>query len=222
MARTRLRLTAAVGALGLGLLAMSPASCRDRTTKQGPTPLTIKLADQDAQGTGTRRPPSTRTARRPRPGRSSPPSRSRPRTASSWVCSPRRPPPAPTARPRAPDSPATARAAITIGDSSCLTPGDNITGSLGSLDLKSLLSANSASAITDALSQVPGSAALLAAISGGQASLTTAIQQGLDQAAGQFGDSGLVVDLGMIEGRCTADGRQATGSATLDRTPGSP
>ncbi len=206
MARTRLRYTAAVGALGLGLLAMSPAACRHRQPGRRQR-LHDQVADQDGQGTGTVdgevRERQGDQDRRHKPAFPQPAQdTSRPASWPGGHCRLRG-----TRRP-APDWAVSGKGQITIGDGSCLVPGNVLTGSLSTFDLDHLLSTNSASAVTDALKQVPGSQQVARTSLRWRRPPSRRRPDRARPASAQFGDSGLVVDLGMIEGRCTAgDGR---------------
>jgi hypothetical protein len=213
VARIFIRATASVGVLGLGLLAMSPAVAAT-DNQAGATAVFLSIAGK-GQGTGT----VTATyanGKETKTGNTTPafPNPGNQKFVTGGVLAQEA-----TATPGF--SAACAGLAgdggsvLNIGDSSCLKPGNLLTGSLGSLDLSSLLSADSAKALTDQLAAVPGAATLLAAISGGQASLTSALDDGLAQAKKQFGDSGLVADLDAIEGRCTAGDGGPTGTSTL-------
>jgi hypothetical protein len=92
-----------------------------------------------------------------------------------------------------------------IGDSRCLVPGDQVTGTLGALDLNDLVVADPASALAP-LNQVTGPIL---------AELAPIIDEVVAQLRTQFGDLGLVAGLGAVEGSCTAELGSATGDAVL-------
>jgi hypothetical protein len=101
---------------------------------------------------------------------------------------------------------------LNIGDSSCLEPGDLVTGSFGSFDPSTLIP-DASSIPTDQLpAQVQDA---LGQITNGAQTLTDAINGALDQAKQQFGDGGLVANLDAIEGRCTAGDGGPRGTSTL-------
>jgi hypothetical protein len=204
VARTTLRTaTAAVVALGLGLLAMSPAAAAT-DNQAGANAVTIQIADQDGQGTGL----ATATydnGQETKTGETKPafPNPGGQTFITGGVLAQEA-----TAKPGF--SAACAGLAgdggsvLNIGDSSCLTPGDLITGSFGSFDPTTLIKAGTAQ-LPSPLDQVPGAAA----------AVTTAISSAIDQAKAQFGNGGLVANLDMIEGRCTAGDGGPTGTSTL-------
>ncbi len=92
-----------------------------------------------------------------------------------------------------------------IGESSCLSPGDELDATLGALDLTGLIVADPASPLAP-LNEV------LASVLG---PLSTALDTAVGQARTQFGDLGLVAGLGALEGRCTARLGSADGDAIL-------
>jgi hypothetical protein len=96
-----------------------------------------------------------------------------------------------------------------IGGSRCLVPGDQVTGTLGNLDLSGLVLVDPDGAL-GALSRVQETALqpVLDAV-------TTAINSAVDGARDQFGDLGLVARFGAVEGECTAEPGSATGDAVL-------
>jgi hypothetical protein len=109
---------------------------------------------------------------------------------------------------------------LNIGDSSCLTPGNALNGSLGNLDLASL--------ITTDPTKLPGYSSLPAEVKTlleglpglpGQeqfeTALTGALNTALTQARTAFGDGGLTVDLDAIQGRCVVDDQGPRGDSTL-------
>jgi hypothetical protein len=96
-----------------------------------------------------------------------------------------------------------------IGDSRCLTPGDQVNATLGNLDLSNLVVVDPDSALGPL---TPAQDLLLAPVLG---PVTAAINDAVDQAQAQFGDLGLVARLGAVEGRCTAQLGSAQGDAFL-------
>jgi hypothetical protein len=101
---------------------------------------------------------------------------------------------------------------LNIGDSSCLEPGNLLTGSFGSFDPSTLIP-DSSSLPSD---QVPAQAQdLLTQLGQGAKPLNDLIDSALSKAQQQFGDGGLVANLDAIEGRCTAGDGGPTGTSTL-------
>ena len=207
MARTHLRITAAVGALGLGLMAMSPAAAAT-DNQAGANAVTIQIADQDPQGTGL----ATATyenGQETKTGETQPafPNPGGQTFLTGGVLAQEA-----TAKPGF--SAACAGLAgdggsvLNIGDSSCLTPGNLITGSFGSFDPSTLIKAGFAQLPPELTSQI-------SPILGGADAVTAAINDALSQAKEQFGNGGLVANLDMIEGRCTAGDGGPTGTSTL-------
>jgi hypothetical protein len=101
---------------------------------------------------------------------------------------------------------------LNIGDSSCLQPGNLVTGSFGSFDPSTLIP-DTASLPTGQLPQQAQD--LLTQLGNGATPLTDLINTALSQAKEQFGDGGLVANLDMVEGRCTAGDGGPTGTSTL-------
>ena len=209
--RTYLRATAVVGALGLGLLAMSPAMAA-ANNQAGANAVTVEVAGQGPQGTGTVT-ASYENGKETSSGDTSPafPNPGNQTFLTGGVLAQEA-----TAKPGF--SAACAGLAgdggsvINIGDSSCLKPGNLITGSFGSFDPSTLIPDGS-SIPTDQLPAPVVSA--LGQIAGGGQALTDAITSALSQAKQQFGDGGLVANLDVVEGRCTAGSGGPTGTATL-------
>ncbi len=98
---------------------------------------------------------------------------------------------------------------VNIGGSSCLEPGDQLSATLGNLDLTGLVIVDPGGAL-GALS--PVEEALLESV---LPAVTGAINTAVNEARAQFGDLGLVAGLGAVEGRCTAELGSASGDATL-------
>jgi hypothetical protein len=208
VARTTLRTaTAAAVALGLGLLAMSPAAAAT-DNQAGANAVTIQIADQDGQGTGL----ATATydnGQETKTGNTTPafPDPTGQKFLTGGVLAQEA-----TAKPGF--SAACAGLAgdggsvLNIGDSSCLTPGDLITGSFGSFDPSTLIKAGTAQLPPALTSQ-------LTPILGATDAVNQAISSALAQAKAQFGSGGLVANLDMVEGRCTAGDGGPTGTSTL-------
>ena len=98
---------------------------------------------------------------------------------------------------------------VEIGDSGCLTPGDNIALRLADLDLSVLLEGevvDGTGTLGDVLSVLGG---------GDLATVLAALQTGLDDLEAEIGDAGLVLDTGEVETHCSADGDTAEGTTTL-------
>ena len=93
---------------------------------------------------------------------------------------------------------------VNIGGSSCLAPGDEVNGTLSSLDLSGLV-------IADPDSDLAPFNALGAALG----PVTDAIDQALAQVGDEYDNLGLVAGFGAVEGRCTASLDSADGDATL-------
>jgi hypothetical protein len=101
---------------------------------------------------------------------------------------------------------------LNIGDSSCLAPGNLLTGSFGSFDPSTLIP----SSASIPAGQLPQQAQdLLTQLGQGAQPLNTLVTDALSQAKDQFGDGGLVANLDMVEGRCTAGTGGPTGTSTL-------
>ena len=103
---------------------------------------------------------------------------------------------------------------VEVGDSSCLTPGDNINLRLANLELDTLLSAEvvrgtgtSLDTLLDALAALPGGADAVDQV-------TTGLQDAVDAVEANLGDAGLVLDVGAIEASCRFDG-QSSGQTVL-------
>ncbi len=103
---------------------------------------------------------------------------------------------------------------IEVGDTSCLTPGDNVDLQLANLELDTLLSAQvvrgtgtSLDTLLTAIEALPGGGAVVT-------QLTSGLQSAVDQVAANLGNAGLVLDLGAIEASCTFDG-QSSGRTTI-------
>jgi hypothetical protein len=208
---TYLRAAAAVGALGLGLLAASPAVAATGP-QAGANAVTLQIADQGGQGSGN----FTATyanGHETTSGTSKPPfsDPSGQKNLTGGVLAQEA-----TARPGFSAACAglagDGGSALNLGNSSCLKPGDLLTGSFGSLDLSSLID-GSAGAATDQLPQELKDA--LPDVPGGLEAVTGAIDDALAQGKKQFGDGGLVVNLDMVDGRCTASDGRTTGDADL-------
>jgi hypothetical protein len=101
---------------------------------------------------------------------------------------------------------------IKIGDSSCLEPGNIVSGSFGSFDPSTLIP-DSSSIPTGELPQQAQD--LLTQLNQGAEPLDNAINDALSQAQEQFGEGGLVANLDAVEGRCTAGDGGPTGTSTL-------
>ena len=216
---TYLRAAAAAGALGLGLLAASPAVAATGH-QAAANAVTLNIADQGGQGSGT----FTATyadGHETTSGTSSPPfsDPTGQQNLTGGVLAQEA-----TARPGF--SAACAGLAgdggsvLNVGNSSCLKPGDLLTGSFGSLDPSSFVPAQLSQASLDQLvSQVPGLSGALGPIQGqaqtGSDQLKSAVDDALTQAKSAVGDGGLVVNLDMVDGRCTASNGGTTGDADL-------
>ena len=221
VARTIIRATASIGALGLGLLAMSPAVAAT-DSQAGANAVTISIAG-NAQGTGL----ATATyenGAETKSGNTTPafPDPTGQKFITGGVLAQEA-----TAKPGF--SAACAGLAgdggsvVNIGDSSCLKPGNLLTGSFGSFDPSTLVPAQLSQAdlsqLTDALNQVPGLSGALSGLpalpTGGSNPLTSAISTALTAAQGAVGQGGLVANLDLIDGRCTAGDGRPTGDADL-------
>src|SRR6195952_3181255 len=101
---------------------------------------------------------------------------------------------------------------LNIGDSSCLEPGDLLTGSFGSFDPSTLIP-DTAAIPTGQLPQPAQD--LLTQLGNGAAPLTDLVDSALSAAQEQFGDGGLVANLDAVEGRCTAGDGGPAGISTL-------
>ncbi|WP_030484930.1 hypothetical protein [Nocardioides aequoreus] len=106
---------------------------------------------------------------------------------------------------------------VQIGDGSCLTPGDTVSGSLTDLSLDGLgLEAPPTDELppelVDALEPVLEGADQLDAV---RDQVDAAIDQVRGPLEEQFGELGLVARFDAIEGRCTVDDGQPSGSASI-------
>jgi hypothetical protein len=101
---------------------------------------------------------------------------------------------------------------LSIGDSSCLQPGNLVTGSFGSFDPSTLIPDGSSIPIDQLPAPIQDP---LSQLTGGAQALSDAIDGALSQAKQQFGDGGLVANLDVVEGRCTAGDGGPTGTSTL-------
>jgi hypothetical protein len=213
---TYLRAAAAVGALGLGLLAASPAVAATGH-QAAANAVTLKIADQDGQGSGTFT-ASYAHGHQTTSGTSKPPfaDPTGQKNLTGGVLAQEA-----TARPGF--SAACAGLAgdggsvLNVGDSSCLEPGNLLTGSFGSLDPATSVPSQLSQA--NLLKQIPQLGSALDQIQGqtqtGHDQLTGALDQALTQAKSAVGDGGLVVNLDMVDGRCTASDGRTTGDADL-------
>jgi hypothetical protein len=214
VARTTLRTaTAAAVALGLGLLAMSPAAAAT-DNQAGATAVFLSVAG-NGQGTGT----VTATyadGKETKTGDTTPafPNPGNQKYVTGGVLAQEA-----TAKPGF--SAACAGLAgdggsvLNIGDSSCLAPGNLVTGSLTNFSLGSIVSSGLDSVSTQLPAQAGPLKDVLGQLGTGSQALTDAVDGALDQVKSQFGDSGLIVDLDAIEGRCTAGDGGPTGTSTL-------
>jgi hypothetical protein len=103
---------------------------------------------------------------------------------------------------------------IEIGDTNCLTPGDNINLQLANLELDTLLDAEvvrgtgtSLDTLLDALGALPGGADAVQQVTDG-------LQAAVDQVQANLGNAGLVLDVGAVEASCRFDG-QSSGRTVL-------
>jgi hypothetical protein len=210
-----LRAAAAVGALGLGLLAVSPAVAADGH-QAAANAVTLSIAC-NANGSGT----FTATyanGHETTSGTSKPPfsDPTGQKNLTGGVLAQEA-----TARPGF--SAACAGLAgdggsvINIGDSSCLEPGSLLSGSFGSFDPSKLVPSQLSQADLDQLKQIPGVGDVLAQLPGqpGSEQLQGVLDQALTQAKTAVGNGGLVVNLDMVDGRCTASNGRTTGDADL-------
>src|SRR5690349_3166968 len=188
------RAAAAVGALGLGLLATSPAVAATGA-QAGANAVTLSIADQGGQGSGT----FTATyahGHETTSGTSTPPfsDPSGQKNLAGGVLAQEA-----TARPGF--SAACAGLAgdggsvVNIGNSSCLRPGNLLTGSFGSFDPSTLVPSQLSQANQHQLDQIPGLGAALDQIQGqaqtGSQQLNSALEQALAQAKSAVGNGGL-------------------------------
>ncbi len=93
---------------------------------------------------------------------------------------------------------------VEIGESGCLTPGTNVSATLGSLDLSDLTLTDPEEAL-----------APLDALSTATDPLQDPLSEVVGQVADQLGDLGLVATFGAVEGVCSADAGGADGDAIL-------
>ena len=103
---------------------------------------------------------------------------------------------------------------VEIGDSNCLTPGDNIDLQLANLDIDTLTgvevvrgTGTSLDTLLTALAALPGGGQVVTQVTGG-------LQSAVDQLEANLGNAGLVLDVGAVEASCQFDG-QSTGRTVL-------
>lgn len=222
MARTFIRLTAAAGALGLGLMAVAPAVAATEN-QAGATALYLAVAG-NGQDSGN----VTATYADGKETKSGETQPAFPQPAQdafqAGVLAQEA-----TAKPGF--SAACAGLAgdggsvLNIGDSSCLEGGNALNGSLGNLNLGDLLSADPST--LPGYSELPASVkgpldALIGDLGTGQEQFQTALTAALgpaitaaQAAQAEFGSGALSIDLDAIQGRCVVDDGGARGSSTL-------
>jgi hypothetical protein len=95
---------------------------------------------------------------------------------------------------------------IQVGESNCLTPGENINLQLANHELDTLLSAEvvrgtgtSLDTLLTAIAALPGGAAVVTQV-------TSGLQTAVDQVQANLGNAGLVLDVGAIEASCRFNG----------------
>ena len=209
MTSTRTRLVAATGALAITMLAAAPAGAATVLSRADANAATISLAG-NGQGTGTASATydgETET----RTGQTTPAAPFPQQFVDLGVL---------TQQATAGDGFSAACAGVAgtgggivqIGDGSCLTPGDTVTGSLSDVSLAGLgleaptgLPAQLPAELQTLLGQLPGGADQLDAI------ITTAV----DAVDDQVGPLGLSLRFDAIEGRCRVEGSTPTGSASI-------
>jgi hypothetical protein len=216
--RAHLRFAAVVGAAAVSLIAAAPAIAAAPDTQAGANAITLKIADQDGQGTGLAT-ATYQNGHETKTGETKPafPNPGNQTFVTGGVLAQEA-----TAKPGF--SAACAGLAgdggsdVNIGDSHCLTPGNLVTGSLADFDFGDLVSGGGdailsqfPAALTDQLDTILGP------LEENSEQITGPIDSALAQAAEQFGDAGLVADLDMIEGRCTAGDGGPTGTSTISK-----
>lgn len=99
---------------------------------------------------------------------------------------------------------------VRVGNSYCLTPGDNVTLTLAQLDLSTILDPDNApSDFGPILSPLGDAAAQLTD------QIDAAIGDGISQAQEQIGNPGILANVGAIQSQCTADRAGARGASQL-------
>jgi hypothetical protein len=209
--RPYLRFAAAVGALTLGAIAVAPAVAAAPLAQAGANAVTVSVAG-NAQGTGNVTATDDGSGEQ-KTGETSP---QIPAPGGGFF----------SGGVAAQEATATAangtgRSAacagiagdggtiVNIGDSECLSPGDQISGSLATFDPGAQIDAT--------LDQLPPElAGPLAPLTDPlQAQLDDAFEQALGATRDQFGDMGLVSAVKVISGQCTAGPGGADGSARI-------
>ncbi|SDS26213.1 hypothetical protein SAMN04488570_1488 [Nocardioides scoriae] len=207
MTSTRTRLAAAAGALALTTLAAAPAGAATVLSRAEANAATVSIAGND-QGTGTAGATydgDTET----RTGQTQPTSPFPQQFVDLGVL---------TQQATAGDGFSAACAGVAgngggvvqIGDGSCLTPGDTVTGSLSDISLAGLG--------LEPPAQLPLPAELtplLEAVSGGRAQLDAILAQALGSVDEAVGPLGLALRFDAIEGRCRVEGGSPSGSASI-------
>jgi hypothetical protein len=213
VARTHFRVTAAVGALGLGLLAMSPAVAAGGH-QAGANAFSIDIAGQGAQGTGLST-ASYENGHETKTGEIKPPFPQPAQDNFKLGVLVQEATAGPGGSAACAGLGGDGKGQITIGDSSCLTPGDNITGSFGDFSLSSLIKASSSAALANLPASTKTQLKPILTALGGTTLITDQIDKAIKDNQSKFGNGGLHVNLDAVEGRCTATGGEATGDATL-------
>ncbi|KQT89336.1 hypothetical protein ASG49_16285 [Marmoricola sp. Leaf446] len=207
MTRTSTRLLAAGGAVVLTALAAAPATAATVVSRADANALTVSIAG-NGQGTGTAG--ATYDGQESRTGETQPsPSPFSQDFVDLGVL---------TQQATAGDGFSAACAGVAgagggivqIGDGSCLTPGDTVTGSLSSVDLAGLG--------LEPPEQLPlpdGLGALLDTLGDGRGQLDGILRDALGQVDEAVGPLGLTLRFDAIEGRCRVDGGSPSGTASL-------
>ncbi|ROR91507.1 hypothetical protein [Nocardioides aurantiacus] len=209
MTRTSTRLLAASGAVVLTALAAAPATAAAVVSRADANALTVSIAG-NGQGTGTAG--ATYDGQETRTGET-------------------QPSPAPfsqdfvdlgvlTQQATAGDGFSAACAGVAgagggivqIGDGSCLTPGDTVSGSLSDIGLDAI----GLEAPTDLPAQLPAELQrIIDVLPGGSEELDTILGQVIGAVDDELGPLGLTARFDAIEGRCRVEDGSPTGSASL-------
>jgi hypothetical protein len=205
--RAHLRLAAAAGAVGLCTIAVAPAFAAAPISQSGANAVTVAVAGNEQgtgnvtatnDGSGEKKTGETAPAI-PVPGQS---------FFSGGVAAQEATATADNGTGRSAACAGLAGdggSVVNIGESKCLSPGDQITGSLASFDPGELIDTTVA----------PLPSELSGPLAAALAPVTDAINDALSATQDQFGDMGLVSAVKVISGQCTAGPGTARGSANI-------
>jgi hypothetical protein len=205
--RSHLRFAAVIGAVTVSVIAVAPAMAAAPISQSGANAITVAVAGNE-QGTGNVTATNDGSGEKKTGDAAPPVAGPGGNVLSAGVL-------AQEARATADDGAGHSAACaglagdggsvVNIGNSSCLTPGNQVTSSLATFDPGALIST--------ALAPLP--AALTGPLTPVTAQLTAGLNQALTATKTQFGDMGLVSAVKVISGQCTAGPGSAQGSAHI-------